>query len=131
MYVSEMLRRQGMDPEKLNITVPTTEIGKLIGNSMSVNVVQRLLHKLCMVLGFLPEDAIDTWHSGEMKSILTQSGKRPDRVIGECTVRGEYNEPRKFLVDSGAGLHVVSLKSLSKREKASSKTLDVPQSQHS
>ena len=39
---------------------------------------------------------------------------------------GKYNEPRKFLVDSGAGLHVVSLRSLSKREKASIQNLDVP-----
>ena len=119
MTVNEMLRLQGMDPEKIDITVSTTEIRKMIGNSMSVNVVQRLPHKLCVILGFLPEDTVDKWHSGEMKSILAQSGKRPERVIGECTVRGEYNEPRKFLVDSGAGLHVVSLRSLSKREKAS------------
>ena len=42
MNLNEMLRLQGMNPEELDVNIPTTDFGRMIGNSMSVNVVQRI-----------------------------------------------------------------------------------------
>ena len=43
MSINEMMRLQGILPDDIKVAVSDVELGKQIGNAMSVNVVERLL----------------------------------------------------------------------------------------
>lgn len=53
MTTNEMLRLQGMDPQQLDLTgVDDHDLGKMVGNSMAVNVLERILSPALIAAGF-------------------------------------------------------------------------------
>ena len=69
MSLDEMMRLQGMTPKKINRSVSNIELGKQIGNSMSVNVLERLLVKILPAVGLTPP-LLDPWLSRDGLSNL-------------------------------------------------------------
>ena len=61
--MNEMFMLQGMDPKKFKIAVPEAEMGKQIGNAMSVNVIQRILTEALPAAGLVDKKPTDTWKS--------------------------------------------------------------------
>ena len=61
MNIDEMFRLQGMDTSKFKVKTSPTETGKQIGNSMSVNVVERLLLKILQHTGHISNLQEDRW----------------------------------------------------------------------
>ncbi len=59
----ERCRLQGMNPDKLKQVVTDTQWRKQLGNTMSVNVVERLLSRLLPAVG-LTGALPDRWASG-------------------------------------------------------------------
>ena len=62
MTKQEMLRLQGMDVSKFEQVAPDNQLGKLIGNTMSVNVLERLFVRLLPAAG-LTGELTDRWES--------------------------------------------------------------------
>ena len=46
MNINEMVRLQGIDPEEFIKAASPSEMGKQIGNAMSVNIIERILHQV-------------------------------------------------------------------------------------
>jgi len=73
---AEMMRLQGMDPQTFKVAVSNTQLGKQIGNAMSVNVLERLFVRALPAAGLMPHGSlVDRW----------ESGKPPAAVTGEAT----------------------------------------------
>jgi len=63
---TEMMRLQGMDPTKFTVAVCDNALGKQLGNTMSVNVLERLFARLLPAAKLVPKGAIkDRWASGQ------------------------------------------------------------------
>ncbi len=60
----ELCRLQGMNPHKLKAAVSENQFGKQLGNSMSINVLERVLARLLCAAG-LAGELPDRWASGE------------------------------------------------------------------
>ena len=60
----EVFRLQGMDPTKFKVTVSSTKLGQLVGNSMSVNVLERVLLRALASAG-LAVNLVDRWANGQ------------------------------------------------------------------
>jgi len=76
----EMMKLQGMQPSDFIVDVPSVELGRQIGNSMSVNVLQRLFAPLLVAAGLLEEGspgAADHWATGEAFERLVRPLKGP------------------------------------------------------
>ena len=59
-----MLKLQGFDPSLLQLSeLSARQWGHLIGNSMSVNVLERLLLRLLPLAGLAPRNAASRWES--------------------------------------------------------------------
>ena len=59
---TELLRLQGMTPQKWRCVVSKTQFGYQIGNAMSQNVLERLLVKLLPAAGLVkPSEVTDRW----------------------------------------------------------------------
>ena len=55
----------GLDMDKWQQVVSDVQLGRMIGNSMSVNVVERILCRLLPAAGLASEDACrDRWLAG-------------------------------------------------------------------
>ena len=65
-----MMRRQGMLPSEFNMVTSEAAIGKQLGNTMSVNVIERVLVSLLPAAGF------------------TNQGKIIDRCLDGSAIRG-------------------------------------------
>lgn len=75
---AEMMRLQGMDPETFKVAVSETQLGKQIGNAMSVNVLERLFARLLPAAGLVPHGSLsDRW----------QCGGPPAPLAAACTGR--------------------------------------------
>ena len=110
MSLDEMMRLQGMDPEKLVKAVPPTELGKLLGNAMSVNVVERVLCQALKHANLLSQTARDSWESHDVanQGALDAASDR-DAVNGDtcsrkcfrgvCYSRAREGRVRRFIVD--------------------------------
>ena len=81
--IREMMRLQGIDPDKFKQVVPDNVMGQQLGNAMSVNVVERILanalkaagltHKSCLKSS---EQQFPRWESGEgFNSIRPKASK--------------------------------------------------------
>ena len=64
------MRFQGINPSCLHNTCSESEMGKLIGNAMSVNVVERVLFLLFTNVGILLNSSVDRWKSMSIESIF-------------------------------------------------------------
>mmetsp|Transcript_56204 Transcript_56204/g.174295 ORF Transcript_56204/g.174295 Transcript_56204/m.174295 type:complete len:372 (-) Transcript_56204:113-1228(-) len=74
----EMLRLQGMNPATFKKAVSDTQLGKQIGNAMSVNVLERLFVRALPAAGLAAHGSlVDRWQGGKPPAALTsQSRKR-------------------------------------------------------
>merc|ERR1719195_846698 len=73
----EMMRLQGMRPEKFKKAVPERQLGIQIGNAMSVNVLERLFVRALPAAGLVAHDTlIDRWARGKSPAALTPAGAR-------------------------------------------------------
>ena len=86
----EMMRLQGMKPEKFKVAVSQAQLGKQIGNAMSVNVLERLFVCALPAAGLVAHDALkDRWACGKTPA---------DRMAARCRKRGAAQcskDPRK------------------------------------
>ena len=61
MSIQEMMRLQGIRENQIKNDNSEAEFGKQIGNSMSLNVVERILFAIFSTIGMLPESIYDRW----------------------------------------------------------------------
>ena len=69
LSLDEMMRPQGMTPRTVIRSVSDVELGKQVGNSMSVNVLERLFVKILPAVGLTPP-LLDPWLSSDGLSNL-------------------------------------------------------------
>jgi len=74
---TEMMRLQGMDPTKFKVAVTETQLGKQHGNTMSVNVLERLFVRLLPAANQVKRNEVkDRWESGiAPKDLIKTVGK--------------------------------------------------------
>ena len=63
MTLNEMMRLQGFDPDKLIVTCSDVQMGQLLGNSMSVCVLERIFLRLLPSASLIPPSVqlVDRW----------------------------------------------------------------------
>merc|ERR1719331_836869 len=88
----EMMRLQGMRPERFKKAVSDRQLGIQIGNAMSVNILERLFVRALPAAGLVAHNTlIDHWEHGKPPSTLTPAGARKcqpqqsKRVAAECS----------------------------------------------
>merc|ERR1712194_464674 len=71
---TEMMRLQGMNPTKFHVAVSDTQLGKQLGNTMSVNVLERLFVRLLPAAKLVRAGALkDRWASGQAVKALART----------------------------------------------------------
>ena len=67
MKINEMYRLQGMDPRRFKKIHEDTEVGRQLGNAMSVNVIERILIQILKIipLHHTKTSFTDRWQTGE------------------------------------------------------------------
>ena len=61
----EMFRLQGMDPSNFHVvSVSEYQLGRQLGNTMSVNVLERILTRLLPAAGLVKGSLRDRWEDG-------------------------------------------------------------------
>lgn len=72
---TEMMRLQGMNPSKFRKVVSEGQLGKQLGNTMSVNVLERLLARVLPAAGLVPGGAAlrDRWQDGSAVRVLART----------------------------------------------------------
>lgn len=81
----EMFRLQGMNPSTFKVAVPESELGKQLGNTMSVNVLERLFVRLLPAAG-LCGSLRDRWADGSALKVLRSTrGKGFARHVEEAS----------------------------------------------
>ena len=103
---AEMLRLQGMDPSKFIVSVSEFQLGKQLGNTMSVNVLERILTRLLPAAGLVKGPLRDRWEDGSaLKELSATRGFKFNFHISRGTKRrcretqdtSAVVEPRKRL----------------------------------
>jgi site-specific DNA-cytosine methylase len=64
LTIADMLLLQGMRSDRIDwrsLNVPEGSFGHMIGNSMSVNVLERLLPRVLVAAGLLAKDKLKDW----------------------------------------------------------------------
>ncbi|MBT3784107.1 DNA (cytosine-5-)-methyltransferase, partial [bacterium] len=151
MSLEEIYRLQGVDIAKFKTVVPRAEQGKLLGNAMSVNVLERLLRNV-LLSTTLPQRSVlgpDRWQQGRAQKLLyarkslriqepIPQAKKPFpfgpneatcRELGgglSASSASRGSKPRRLLIDSGATFHLVSLKDLTPTERKTIRPLAEP-----
>ena len=65
LFKAEMMRLQGMSPLGFRVAVPDRELGKQLGNAMSVNVLERVFVRALPAAGLACSGALaDRWENG-------------------------------------------------------------------
>jgi len=128
MTILEMFRLQGMDHTKFSPKVSPDQLGKQIGNSMSVNVVERLLRVVLQSTGDLSDKAPDRWENRTaVKQLLGCRGKVFKRTrVNELDNQAVRLNKRWLIVDSGASYHIIDSSALTKEELATVRELEQP-----
>ena len=70
---TEMMRLQGMNPSKFRVVVSQAQLGKQLGNTMSVNVLERLLVRLLPAAGLAAPGLRDRWEDGSAVKSLART----------------------------------------------------------
>ena len=75
MNINEIMRLQGIDPTTFIKSVSPTELGRQVGNAMSINVIERILYRVLITADLLAgwKPTQDRWQSGEAIRQLTAS----------------------------------------------------------
>jgi len=75
--LTEMMRLQGMNPCKFRQVVSDRQLGKQLGNTMSVNVLERLLVRLLPAAGLATAGGLrDRWEDGSAVRALARTRDR-------------------------------------------------------
>ena len=121
--------------------VPRAQLGQLLGNAMSVNVLERIFHQLFLIPNLWPREieTQDRWKSGDALRALQLTRNRklqssftkpsgysalPGRYRGVCL--NVMHRTRQLIVDSGASFHLVDIETLTPAEKALMRPVDEP-----
>ena len=122
-------------------TISWAKLGKMVGNAMSVNVLERLMFRMMQFAGLLastgaaPQD--DRWHEGSaVKHLCQELGPRtkspsqrgaakggkptvvePKATLNDVAAPFKRAKRRDFIVDSGASRHIVDFASLTHVER--------------
>merc|ERR1712129_352623 len=77
MLKTEMMRLQGMDPTKFTVAVSDAQLGKQLGNTMSVCVLERLFTRLLPAAKLVRGDIVkDRWENGQaVKKLAATRGQ--------------------------------------------------------
>ena len=62
-----------MDPSKFRVVVSQAQLGKQLDNTMSVNVLERLLVRLLPAAGLLTPGLRDRWEDGSAMKTLART----------------------------------------------------------
>jgi len=74
LLLTEMMRLQGMNPSKFRVAVSDAQLGKQLGNTMSVNVLERLLVRLLPAAGLAVAAGLrDRWADGSAVRALART----------------------------------------------------------
>ena len=126
MSLDEMLRLQGIVPGQFKFDLPDKKVGQLIGNAMSVNVVERIIKRALEAADLIPQgNTVDRWENGSAMDALRMqraTSSRKQRTV--CHLK--CNKYRQYIIDSGASLHMVARKSLSRKEQSSLRRTSEP-----
>ena len=131
MSIREMMRLQGIGEDQIKNDNSEAEFGKQIGNSMSLNVVERILFAIFSTIGMLPENTCDRWRILTPDELFGRIQPRVWKTLGDSSPAnaGASEDlvdssssripgiPNRFIVDSGASVHIISKKSLTKKER--------------
>jgi len=83
-----------MDPTKFKVAVTESQLGKQLGNTMSVNVLERLFVRLLPAAKLVKKDEVkDRWENG---SALRDLIKTVGKGFGKTTVEAPSTPPRSF-----------------------------------
>ena len=73
--LNEMMRLQGMSPSSFLQAVSNAKLGEQVGNSMSINILDRLFVKVLNGTG-LAHGLVDPWTNGSALEELSSGSKR-------------------------------------------------------
>lgn len=79
MNIHAMLRLQGLNPCNIIATTTNHELGKFIGNSMSVNVLEQIMRAVIhatTLLSLTKDNIPDRWNTHEAVTLLCESKGR-------------------------------------------------------
>merc|ERR1719150_1636636 len=93
----EMMRLQGMRPDKFKKTVSERQLGIQIGNAMSVNVLERLFVRALPAAGLVAHGTlIDHWTCGKPPAALRPVGARKHQPKQSKRLASKYSSsPQK------------------------------------
>merc|ERR1712110_824494 len=100
-----------MDASNIVPRVSETDFGHMIGNAMSVNVVERLLLRILEITKNILPSQEDEWENGKrLIHLMRVSTRRPVTSSRQIfRFKEPTNDKRVYLVDSGASQHLVAL----------------------
>ena len=76
------MRLQGMDPTEFVAVVSDSQLGKQLGNAMSVNVLERIFTRVLPAAGLAkPGTLVDVWQTGEAIERLSSTRDKGFKVI--------------------------------------------------
>ena len=123
-----MLRLQGINPHSIHNIQSSSERGHLVGNSMSSNVLERILFSMFSFVGIIHSFKLDRWITLPISDLLWKScTKYIDRPhssgsSGPAPAGAVRNEVRivaqiaRCIIDSGASDHIISRRYLTNKE---------------
>ena len=143
--IREMMRLQGIDPDKFKQVVSDKVMGQQIGNAMSVNVVEQILGSALQAAGLVIESCLkerkhdfNRWQSGRgFDSIKPKACKKkpPQCNVSAGKVKWPQDQKlylmssiqrRRLMVDSGASHHTVCVDDLTEEELSTRRPLPEP-----
>ena len=81
MPITERLKLQGIDPKKFTFrNLDEATMSRQIGNSMSVNILERLIPRVLAAAGLQPANYLDRWTSGVAFEALRSDFSSHDRM---------------------------------------------------
>mmetsp|Transcript_33738 Transcript_33738/g.85296 ORF Transcript_33738/g.85296 Transcript_33738/m.85296 type:complete len:396 (+) Transcript_33738:139-1326(+) len=103
---TEMMRLQGMDPSKFRQAVSDPQLGKQLGNTMSVNVLERLLVRLLPAAGLVSAAGLrDRWEDGSAVRALARTRNRGFAQTSRLRLRLRARAgPKKRKASGGAAV---------------------------
>jgi len=114
MLKTEMMRLQGMDPTKFTVAVSNAQLGKQLGNTMSVCVLERLFTRLLPAAKLVRGGIVkDRWENGQaVKKLAATRGQgfkgmsaksKKACAKGVCGVDTTAAGPKKRSASNSAG----------------------------